>query len=142
MFLSSPLETDETVSGEMTPQELGGAELHASRSGIACLLATDEDDATEIVSELRSFLPDNCMVEPPTLVGADNSDRKCDSLEVLIPDDTNHPYDIRKVILYVVDENHFLELFETYADNIIVGFARLDGSTVGIVANQPKVLAG
>jgi len=142
LFLSSPLETDETVSGEMTSQELGGADLHASRSGIACLLATDEDDATEIVSELLSFLPDNCMVEPPTLVSADNSDRKCESLEVLIPDDTNHPYDIRKVILDIVDENHFLELFETYADNIIVGFARLDGSTVGIVANQPKVLAG
>ena len=82
------------------------------------------------------------MAEPPLVVSADDSVRVCESLEGLIPDDTNHPYDIRKVIEEIVDENHFFELFETYADNIIVGFARLDGSTVGIVANQPKVLAG
>ncbi len=142
LFLSSPLETEETVSGDMTPQELGGADLHASRSGIACLIAADEDDATDIVSELLSFLPDHCMAEPPIFESDDNPERSCDSLEGLIPDDTNHPYDIRKVIGEVVDDSHFMELFETYADNIIVGFARLEGSTVGIVANQPKVLAG
>ena len=142
LFLSSPLETEETVSGEMTPQELGGADLHASRSGIACLIAADEDDATGIVSELLSFLPDHCMAEPPIFESSDDPERSCDSLEGLIPDDTNHPYDIRKVIGEVVDDSHFMELFETYADNIIVGFARLEGSTVGIVANQPKVLAG
>ena len=142
LFLSSPLETEETVSGELTPQELGGADLHASRSGIACLIASDEDDANEIVSELLSFLPDHCMAEPPIFECSDDPERSCDSLEGLIPDDTNHPYDIRKVIGEVVDDSHFMELFETYADNIIVGFARLEGSTVGIVANQPKVLAG
>ncbi|MDP6326018.1 MAG: acyl-CoA carboxylase subunit beta [Candidatus Thalassarchaeaceae archaeon] len=142
LFLSSPLETEETVSGELTPQELGGADLHASRSGIACLIAVDEDDATEIVSELLTFLPDYCMAEPPVFESSDDPERSCDSLEDLIPDDTNHPYDIRKVIGEVVDDGHFMELFETYADNIIVGFSRLEGSTVGIVANQPKVLAG
>ena len=142
LFLSSPLETEETVSGELTPQELGGADLHASRSGIACLIAADEDDATDIVSELLSFLRDHCMAEPPIFESSDDPERSCDSLEGLIPDDTNHPYDIRKVIGEVVDDSHFMELFETYADNIIVGFARLEGSTVGIIANQPKVLAG
>ncbi len=82
------------------------------------------------------------MAEPPVFESSDDPERSCDSLEDLIPDDTNHPYDIRKVIGEVVDDGHFMELFETYADNIIVGFSRLEGSTVGIVANQPKVLAG
>ncbi len=142
LFLSSPLETEETVSGEMTPHELGGAELHASRSGIACLIAEDEDDATDIVSELLSFLPDHCLAEPPISESEDEPLRICESLEQVIPDDANHPYDIRKVILEISDDNHFLELFESYADNIIVGFSRLDGATIGIIANQPKVLAG
>ena len=142
LFLSSPLETEETASGEITPHELGGADLHASRSGIACMIAVDEDDATEIVSEMLSFLPDHCLAEPPISKTIDEATRSCDVLHDLIPDDTNHPYDIRKVILEIVDDNHFLELSETYADNIIIGFCRLDGATVGIVANQPKVLAG
>ena len=142
LFPSSPLETEETVSGEMTPHELGGAELHASRSGIACLIAEDEDDATDIVSELLSFLPDHCLAEPPISESEDEPLRICESLEQVIPDDANHPYDIRKVILEISDDNHFLELFESYADNIIVGFSRLDGATIGIIANQPKVLAG
>ncbi len=142
LFLSSPLETEETASGEITPQELGGADLHASRSGIACMIAVDEDDATEIVSEMLSFLPDHCLAEPPVCETVDEAGRSCDVLQDLIPDDTNHPYDIRKVVLEIVDDNHFLELSETYADNIIIGFCRLGGATVGIVANQPKVLAG
>lgn len=142
LFLSSPLETEETASGQMTAQELGGADLHASRSGIACMVAEDEDDATEIVSELLSFLPDHCLGEPPHLDSEDEPMRDCSALLEIVPDDANHPYDIRKVVAEVVDENHFLELFESYADNIVVGFARLDGSTVGVVANQPKVLAG
>ena len=142
LFLSSPLETEETTSGDITPHELGGADLHASRSGIACMIAADEDDATEIVSEMLSFLPDHCLAEPPISKTSDGDDRSCDVLQDLIPDDTNHPYDIRKVILEIVDDNHFFELSEIYADNIIIGFCRLDGATVGVVANQPKVLAG
>lgn len=142
LFMSSPLETDETASGEMTPQELGGAELHSSRSGIACMVASDEDDATDIISELLSFLPDHCLAEPPISECDDDPLRNCPDLERVVPDDPNHPYDIRKVVEATVDDGHFLELFETYAENIIVGFARLDGGTVGIIANQPKVLAG
>lgn len=142
LFMSSPLETDETVSGELTPHELGGADLHATRSGIASMIAADEDDATDIVSELLSFLPDHCMAEPPHMESEDDPLRVCSELGEVVPDDPNHPYDIRKVVESTVDDGHFFEMFETYAENIIVGFARLDGSTVGIIANQPKVLAG
>ncbi len=142
LFLSSPLETEETASGEITPHELGGADLHASRSGIASMIAEDEDDATEILSELLSFLPDHCLAEPPMMPSDDESMRICEDLADVIPDDTNRPYDIKKIVESVFDDNHFVELQENYAENIIIGFARLDGAPVGIIANQPKVLAG
>ena len=142
LFMSSPLETEETVTGEMTPEELGGADLHASRSGIACQIAEDEDDAMAIVSELLSFLPDHCLAEPPLVENGDDPERMSDELANLVPDDPNRPYDIVAAIEGTVDDGHFVELFEYYADNIIVGFARLEGTTIGIVANQPKVLAG
>jgi propionyl-CoA carboxylase beta chain len=142
LFLSSPLETEESASGELTPEELGGADLHASRSGIACQIAEDEDDAMSIVSELLSFLPDHCLAEPPLVETGDDPERLCDELSSIVPDDPNRPYDMVKVIEETVDDGHFVELFEYYADNIIVGFSRLEGTTVGIVANQPKILAG
>ena len=142
LFMSSPLETEETVTGEMTPEELGGADLHASRSGIACQIAEDEDDAMAIVSELLSFLPDHCLAEPPLVENGDDPERMSDELANLVPDDPNRPYDIVAAIEGTVDDGHFVELFEYYADNIIIGFARLEGTTIGIVANQPKVLAG
>jgi len=142
LFMSSPLETEESASGELTPGELGGADLHASRSGIACQIAEDENDAMDIVSELLSFLPDHCLAEPPLVETGDDPERLCGELTSTVPDDPNRPYDMVKVIEETVDDGHFVELFEYYADNIIVGFSRLEGTTVGIVANQPKVLAG
>lgn len=142
LFMSSPLETEETANGEMTPEELGGADLHASRSGIACQIAEDEDDAMAIVSELLSFLPDHCLAEPPLVENGDDPERMSDELANLVPDDPNRPYDIVAAIEGTVDDGHFVELFEYYADNIIVGFARLEGTTIGVIANQPKVLAG
>ncbi len=142
LFLSSPLETEQTVSGEMTTRELGGAHTHASRSGVCCMIADDEDEAFEIAIELLSFFPDHCDASPPILNSGDSVERDCPELENAVPDDSNRPYDIVKVIDIIVDDSHFVELFPMYAENIVVGFARLGGNSVGIIANQPKVLAG
>lgn len=142
LFLSSPLETEETASGEMTTEELGGATMHASRSGVCCLTAEDEFDAMEIASEILSFFPDHCGASPPVLDSGDPHDRDCPELSSLVPDDSNRPYDIVKAIEATVDDGHFVELFPMYAENIVVGFGRLAGNPVGIIANQPKVLAG
>ena len=142
LFLSSPLETEETVSGEMTTEEVGGAQMHASRSGISCLTASDEDDAMEIAVELLSYFPDYCGASPPHLDSGDPHDRDCPELVTIVPSDNNRPYDMTKVIQTTVDDGHFVELFPSYADNMIIGFARLAGHPVGIIANQPKVLAG
>lgn len=142
MFLSSPLETEEVTSGEFSVTELGGAEMHASRSGIADFIALDEDEAMEMVGDVLSYLPDHALAEPPHIEPSDTPDRDCSGLQEIVPDNPNRPYDIVKVIEEVVDEDSFLELAAAYADNIVVGFARLDGGPVGIIANQPKVLAG
>ena len=118
LFLSSPLETPEVISGEVDAAGLGGANLHASRSGIASLIADDEEDAGDPATRLNETLQD------------------------MVPDNPNKPYDMVKVVEEVVDDAVFMELFPSYADNIIIGFARMNGSTVGVVGNQPKVLAG
>ena len=142
LFMSSPLETPEVISGEVDSAGLGGADLHSSRSGIACLVAEDEDDAIDIVAMLLSYLPDHNMAEPPHLPTPDPFDRISEDLKDIVPDNPNRPYDMVKVIKEVVDEEEFLELFPSYAENIVIGFARLDGYPVGIIGNQPKVLAG
>ena len=142
MFMRSPYMIPEIVSGEIDEASLGGAEQHASRSGIACLIADDESDAIDIAAEILSFLPDHTLAEPDRLGGSDSWDRACEALDDIVPDDSNRPYDMRKVIGEVVDEGRFVELFQDYAENILIGFARLDGHSVGIVANQPTVLAG
>ncbi|MCS5534321.1 MAG: hypothetical protein NZ802_00560, partial [Candidatus Poseidoniales archaeon] len=116
LFLSSPLETEETASGEMTTEEVGGAQMHASRSGICCLTASDEDDAMEIAIELLSFFPDYCGASPPHLDSGDPHDRDCPELMTIIPDDSNRPYDMVKVIQATVDNEHFVELFPIYAE--------------------------
>ena len=142
MFMRSPYMIPEIVSGEIDEASLGGAEQHASRSGIACLIADDESDAIDIAAEILSFLPDHTLAEPDRLGGSDSWDRACEALDDIVPDDSNRPYDMRKVIGEVVDEGRFVELFQDYAENILIGFARLDGHSVGIEANQPTVLAG
>ena len=142
LFMSSPLETPEILSGEIDSAGLGGADLHASRSGIACLVAEDEDDAIDIVALLLSHLPDHNMAEPPYIASADPHDRTSEELEKMVPDNPNKPYDMLDVVNEVVDDGEILELFASYADNIVIGFAKLDGHPVGIVGNQPRVLAG
>ena len=142
LFLSSPLETPEVLSGEIDASGLGGANLHASRSGIACLIAEDEEDACGLAAEILSFLPDHNMANPPRRPCDDDPLRLNHELEKIVPDNPNRPYDMVKVIEEVADDGLFMELFGSYAENIIIGFARMDGSSVGVVANQPKVLAG
>ena len=142
MFMRSPYFIPEIASGELDQQSLGGAEAHASRSGVACMVAEDEEDAILTACEILAYLPDHTLAEAANLPSSDPADRVCDNLTDIVPADSNRPYDIRKVIEEIADEGRFLELFSSYAENIVIGFSRLDGQSVGIVANQPKVLAG
>jgi propionyl-CoA carboxylase beta chain len=115
---------------------------HASKSGVAHFAAADDRDALQVVRELLSFMPSNNMEDPPRRETDDPPDRADESLNSVVPDNPNLPYDIKKVIEAVVDDGGFLEVHEHFARNIVVGFARLGGKPVGIVANQPAVLAG
>ena len=142
MFMRSPYFIPEIASGELDQQSLGGAEAHASRSGVACMVAEDEEDAILTACEILAYLPDHTLAEAANLPSSDPANRVCDNLTDIVPADSNRPYDIRKVIEEIVDEGRFLELFSSYAENIVIGFSRLDGQSIGIVANQPKVLAG
>tara|TARA_B100000282_G_scaffold184516_1_gene134153 strand:- start:8442 stop:10076 length:1635 start_codon:yes stop_codon:yes gene_type:complete len=142
LFMSSPLETPECISGEVDASGLGGATLHASRSGIACLIADDEVEACELAADILGFLPDNNQSSPPIEPTSDDVTRLNPDLTTIVPDNPNRPYDMVKVIEEIVDDGIFMELFNSYAENIVIGFSRLDGKTIGVVANQPKVLAG
>ena len=136
------METPEVQRGEVDAAGLGGANLHASRSGIACLVADDENDAFFLVQEILSYLPDHNDAEAPHVPTEDPIDRSNVELETLVPDNPNRPYNMVSVVEEVVDDGEFLELFPNYAENIIIGFARLDGRSIGVVGNQPNVLAG
>ena len=142
LFLSSPLETPEVISGEIDADALGGAELHSSRSGIACRIAEDEEEAMIIAADILSYFPDHNMASPPEMPSGDPFDRSVPDLETIVPDNPNRPYDMVKIIEMIADDGEFLELFESYAENIVIGLTRMDGISVGIIANQPKVLAG
>jgi len=142
MFLTGP-KVVKTVTGEdVTQEQLGGASVHATKSGVAHFAVDTEEDGIRIIRELISFLPQNNLEEAPILHTNDPIDRLEDSLNEIIPDSPNKPYDMYEVIGAIVDDGKFLEVHRDYATNIIVGFARFNGTSVGIVANQPKVLAG
>jgi acetyl-CoA carboxylase carboxyltransferase component len=142
MFVTGP-NVIRTVTGEeVTMEELGGAMTHASRSGVAHFAAPDEQTAIEEIAQLLSFLPSNNLEEPPRIEPTDDPDRACPSLDTFMPDGSNVPYDVRDVIGEIVDDGEMLEVAASFAQNIIVGFARIDGRPVGIVANQPQHLAG
>jgi len=150
MFITGP-DVVKTVTGEdVSFEDLGGARTHNTKSGNAHYLGTDEEDAISYVKELLSFLPLNNLSEPPVFNGADSSngsiaDAVTDSdreLDTLIPDSANQPYDMHEVITRVLDEGEFLEVQQLYAPNIVVGFGRVDGHAVGVVANQPTQFAG
>ena len=142
MFITGP-EVIRAVTGEeVTFEELGGAMTHASRSGVASFVAQDEEECIAMTRYLLSFLPSNNLEDPPAFATVDDPDRRDEALASLVPDSAKEPYDMHEVIRRVVDDGEFLEVFPYWAMNIVIGFARLDGRSVGIVANQPKVLAG
>ncbi len=142
MFITGP-DVVKTVTGEeVTFEELGGAMTHNQTSGVAHMAAESEADALFLIREMMSYLPSNNMEDPPFKPTKDDNLRTEAALDTLIPDNPNKPYDIKEAIHLIVDDGVFYEIQEHYAQNIVVGFARLGGYSVGIVANQPMVLAG
>ena len=142
MFITGP-DVVKTVTGEdVSHEELGGAMTHATRSGVATFVADDEQSCIEQVRYLLSFLPSNNLEDAPYFEPEDDPDRRCDGIVDLIPDAPNKPYDMKAVISEIVDDGDFFEVHALWAMNIVCGFARLDGHVVGIVGNQPQVVAG
>jgi propionyl-CoA carboxylase beta chain len=142
MFITGP-EVVKTVTGEeVTFEELGGAVTHASRSGVAHFTAEDEDTCLEDARYLLSFLPQNNVDPPPYFEPTDPSGREDVELDTIVPDEPTKPYDMRGIIDRVVDDGEFLEVHQLWAENIVCGFARLGGHPVGVVANNPRALAG
>lgn len=142
MFVTGPEVIRTVTHEEVTKEELGGPMTHNATSGVAHFAARDDADCLTLIRELLSFLPPNCTDDPPVKPSNDPIDREDAALDTLIPAESDQPYDMRDVIHRVVDDGYFLEVHERFAQNILVGFARLDGKSVGIVANQPAVLAG
>ena len=142
MFITGPDVIKAVTHEEVTKEELGGAMTHNAKSGVAHFLAHDDAECLSMVRELFSFIPSNNLEDPPRKPCTDPIDRADDALDTLVPAESNLPYDIKDVIHRVVDDGYFFEVHEHYASNIVIGFARLNGKPVGIVANQPNFLAG
>lgn len=142
MFITGP-QVIKTVTGEsVTAEDLGGADTQLRKSGVAHLVAQDDRQALDLVRKTLSYLPSNYREAPPVVASDDPLDRSDVKLSGLIPADPNKPYDVKEIILSLVDQGSFFELQEGYADNLVVGLARLGGHSLGVVANQPRVLAG
>ena len=142
MFITGP-DVVKTVTGEdVTLEELGGAASHASKSGVATFVSADEQSCLADVRYLLGFLPQNNLGEAPRMESQDNPMRTCESLRTILPASANLPYDMKKVVSEVVDNGEFFEYFPNWAKSIVCGFSRIDGHSVGIVGNQPMVLAG
>lgn len=142
MFVTGPEVVKTVTHEEVTAEELGGAVTHNTKSGVADLAFENDVEALQYLRRLMNYLPSNNREKPPVQPTNDPADRFDYSLDTLVPDNPNKPYDMKELIIKVVDDCDFFELQPDYAKNIITGFARMDGSTVGIVANQPLVLAG
>ncbi len=142
MFITGPDVIKTVTHEQVTKDQLGGAMTHNETSGVAHFLAHDDAECLSMVRELLSFVPSNNLDDPPRKVCADPIDRADAALDTIVPAQSNQPYDIKEVIHSVADDGYFFEVQEHYAKNMVVGFTRLDGRPVGIVANQPSVLAG
>ncbi len=142
MFVTGPSVVKTVTHEEVSFEDLGGALTHSTKSGVAHFACENEVEALKTVRKLLSFIPQNNLDDAPVLKNSDPSDRQDEDLNFLVPENPNKPYDIKEVIQKVVDHHDFLEVHQNYAQNIVVGFARLNGKSVGIVANQPAVLAG
>lgn len=142
MFVTGPDVIKAVTHEEVTKEELGGATTHNATSGVAHFMGESDEDTLMMVRELLSFIPSNNLADPPVQPCVDDINRESEKLQTLIPDDPNKPYDMKEIILETVDNHYFFEVQPYYATNMIVGFARYGGRSVGIVANQPNNLAG
>jgi len=142
MFVTGP-KVVKTVTGEIvTDEQLGGASVHGSKSGVTHFVAENEMEGILLMRKLLSYIPQNNLEDAPLVPCNDPINRLEDSLNSLIPENPNKPYDVKDIIHSIVDEGEFLEVHRNYAQNIVIGFARFDGVSTGIVANQPNYLAG
>ncbi len=142
MFITGPDVIKAVTHEEVTKEDLGGATMHSSRSGVAHFSAPNDTACLAMIRELLSFLPSNNLEDPPFGPTGDDAFRRDEKLRTIVPDNPNKPYDIKGIITGVVDDRHFFEVQPDFAKNIVVGFARLGGRSVGIIANQPAFLAG
>ncbi|MGE0090127.1 MAG: acyl-CoA carboxylase subunit beta [Bacteroidales bacterium] len=142
MFVTGPDVVREVLNEEISFEDLGGADIHAKKSGVAHFIYEDEENTLLGVKKLLSFFPSNNLENPPFVETNDKRDRIDEKIRAIIPDDSNKPYDIKQIIDIVIDKGSFFEVSEHFAMNLVVGFARLHGKAIGIIANQPKVLAG
>lgn len=142
MFVTGPKVVKTVTREDVTTEQLGGASVHASKSGVTHFVAKTEQDGLLLIRKLLSFLPQNNLEDTPLQLNNDPISRTNDLLNEIIPDNPNKPYNMKDIILSIVDESEFLEVHSNYAPNIICGFGRFNGQSVGIVANQPNYLAG
>jgi len=142
MFVTGPDVVKTVTHEEVSQEDLGGASVHSEKSGVCHVAADSEADTLYLIRKLMSYIPQNNMEDPPFVQNGDDPLRMEEALDTLIPEDAGKPYDIKDVIRLIVDNGDFFEIHENYAMNVVVGFARLGGHSVGIVANQPAVLAG
>ena len=142
MFVTGPKVVKSVTHEDISTEDLGGAKMHSSKSGVAQFSVEDEQAGISLIRDLISYLPQNNMEEAPVIECHDPIDRMEDSLNEIVPDNPNKPYDMKQIINGIVDNGEFLEVHANYARNIIVGFARFNGVSTGIIANQPSILAG
>ena len=142
MFVTGPKVVKSVTGEDITTEDLGGANVHSSKSGVSHFKVESEEEGLLMIRKLLSYLPQNNLEEPPLIQNYDPIDRHEDKLNTIVPDNPNLPYDMKEIIHSLVDNGEFLEVHQFYARNIIVGFARLNGASIGIVANQPNFLAG
>jgi acetyl-CoA carboxylase carboxyltransferase component len=142
MFVTGPKVTKAVTGENVTVENLGGPEVHGRKSGVAHFISRDEEEGLMLIRKLISYLPQNNLEDPPVFENNDPIERMSDILNEIIPENTNEPYDVKDVIHEIIDGGEFLEIHRNYAMNIVVGFARMNGISVGIVANQPNYMAG
>lgn len=142
MFITGPDVVKAVMQEDVSQEHLGGGLVHSQESGVSHFLAENDQECIEQARDLLSFLPSNNLDDPPYVSPVDDPDRYCPELNDLVPTDPSKPYDVRQVIASIFDQGRFFEVHSLYAQNLVVGFARLNGHVVGVVANQPKVLAG
>ncbi len=142
MFVTGPNVVKTVTHEEVTAEDLGGADTHASKSGVSHVTCDSDVECLQEIRKMISYMPSNNAEDPPRIKTGDNPDRTDEKLDTIVPENPNQPYDIKEIINRVADKDSFFEIHDQYAMNIVVGFARLDGYSVGIIANQPNHLAG